>query len=946
MATEGLRFAVYGGPRVLRGDTELELGPPQRRLLLALLMLAAGGTVSMDLIVETLWDDDPPDTALNVVHRHVGQLRRVLEPELTSRQPGGYVAAAGTGYRLHVTAEQLDLLELRSILAVAGDHPDRTAVERALLLAADRAGARLPAALAMESLLAPPESDRVAAGLLAAALATSLGDVQEARRLLPAIQAIAHDHPFDEPMQAALVRTLVAAGRRADALAHYGSVRALMDEELGLEPGPDLQAAQRDALADSDSRGAGPTPTTVVVRPHQLPVHPVNVVGRDRELAEVTTRLRSSAPVARVCALTGMGGVGKTTLALQCAQDVTGDFPDGQLYTNLHGYDAEVGPAAPGDVLRGFLVALGVTATELPDGLDDRASLFRSLVAESSVLVVLDNARDSAQVAPLLPGGATCAALVTSRRRLDDLAGSGATMWALERLDEAASVDLLRDRVGSARVDAEPDAAARIVTACDGLPLALAIVAARAARWRDVPLADLLDQLTEPSATLETLSGGAPATDLRRVFSWSYDALPHDAAALFRCTGVQPGADLSLLAAASLAGVDVAAARRSLDVLARASLVSEVAPSRYQAHDLLRAYAHELLDDAEAEAARRRLVDHYVSSARNAYLLHGRPALYETPPPSVGASAETFRNLGEAQAWYLRERRTLAALVQQTAAAGQALETALLVLDVRPLAQQCSPAGDLLPLTRAALDAIARAAGPALLAAELRRDLGLLLCRTGHRDRGHLELEGALAEFEALDDATGQSSTLRNLARSARFLGDADAELVYARRSVEVARHSRDPAAEAVALTMLTESLVAAGRLEEATVAGERSVELARTHQVLAWEPHALEALAQACAARGDYIRALQLLTNAREADQRQGLGRGSSVNETRHQLHLAEFQYGAGDHAAALASYQRYLSRAEAFGPLSTAVAVVEPGEMALGDLDRVRRRIAELGG
>jgi DNA-binding SARP family transcriptional activator/tetratricopeptide (TPR) repeat protein len=950
MTTGTLRFAVYGGPRVWRDDVEVDLGPPQRRLLLGLLMLAGAGSVSMDLIVKTLWEDDPPETALNVVHRHVGMLRRTLEPQLTSRQPGSYVAAAGTGYCLTVSGHALDVLELRSLLL--GD-PDQGKVSRAVEICAERAGSGLPSSVTLDALLAPLEANRVAAGVAAAGFIKAAGDALQARRLLPTIQGIANDHPFDEPLQAALVRALVAAGRRGDALAHYGTVRALMDVELGLEPGAELKAAQHDALVDPLPRRELTVAAAadrvevagaVVRRPAQLPFSPGVVVGRERERAEVAERLRTRASYP-ICALTGMGGVGKTTLALQCAGDVVDCYPDGQLYANLHGYDDEIGPTPPTEVLRGFLVALGVPPSEVPPDSEDRSALFRSLVADASVLVVLDNAHDGAQVRSLLPGGPGCGVLVTSRRRLDELAAAGAFALQLDRLDHDAGIALLRHRAGDARVLAEPVAADRIVEACEGLPLALCIVGAQASRYREATLQELLDGLAEPSATLDSLSGdGSSATDLRRVLSWSYDGLPAPAAHLFRCTGIQPGPDLSLLAAASLAGVDLASARQSLAQLSRANLLIEVAPSRYQAHQLLRAYARELLADAEAHEARRRLVDHYVGSVRSAYLLHGRPPLWPIPAAAPGTSPESFRSRGEALAWYLRERRTVGALVLQTAAGQQALESALLVLDGRPLAQLSSPAGDLLPLTTAALDAVTRAGALDLLRAELRRDLGLLLCRAGQRDRGRVELEHALEAFETIGDATGESSTLRNLARVARFGGNHEAELDYARRSVEVAQREEDEAAEAVALTVLTETLTSAGLHEEAITAGERSVELAHAHGIDAWETHALEALAHACAAAGDFDRAILHTTQARDVEHSQGLGTGSSLTETRHHLHLAEFQYGAGDRAAALASYLRYLERADSFGPLSASIAVVDPTEAALGDPQRVRQRIAEL--
>jgi DNA-binding SARP family transcriptional activator/tetratricopeptide (TPR) repeat protein len=947
MAVDALRLAVYGGPRAWRGDTELDLGPPQRRLLLTLLMVAARGAVGMDLIIETLWERDPPDTAVNVVHRHIGQLRRLLEPELTNREPGSYVAAAGTGYRLNVSASELDLLEVRALLA----EKDPSSVERAVGLAAHRAGSRLPPTLTMEGLLAPWEADRVAAGIAAATRATSLGDIGGARRLLPAIQGIAHDHPFDEPLQAALVSTLVATGRRADALAHYAAVRALMDEELGLEPGPELQSAQQQALtdaltdpADTDAERTHAQPR--VHRPAQLPVHTVDVVGRHEERTQVITRLGSVGRAPAVCAVTGMGGVGKTTLALLCAQDVVDDFPDGQLYADLHGYDDGVAPTAPADVLRGFLVALGVLATEVPADLDDRAALFRSLVADSRMLVVLDNARDAAQVRPLLPGGRQCGVMVTSRQRLDELAAVAAFVLPLDPLDHGAGLELLRGRAGPARVDAEPDAADAVVEACAGLPLALSIVAAQAARYRDVGMDEILGQLAGASATLDALSGGGPATDLRRALSWSYDALSAPAAHLFRCTGVQPGLEVPLLPAVSLAGVDVAAARRALDELARVNLVSEVAPSRYQAHQLLKAYARELLTDGEAHNARRRLVDHYLGTLRSAYLMYGRPPLCPLPEAADGTSPESFASLGEALAWYQRERRALAALTLQSAEAGDAVESALLVLDSRPLAQHSAPAGDLLPLTTAALNAVLTSGRHPLLAAELRRNLGLLLCRSGDRARGHVELVQALAEFETIEDVAGEATTLRNLARNARFTGDPATELDFARRSVEVTRREHDEAAEAVALTVLTESLTHSALHDEAVATGRRSIDLARAHGVVAWEPRALRALAIAYAAAGNFEAAIEHLTEAHDVERREGMSRGPSVTESLHQLYLAEFQYGVGDRPAAIASYRRYLERAERYGALSASVAIVDPAEAELGDPERVRRRIAELGG
>jgi DNA-binding SARP family transcriptional activator/tetratricopeptide (TPR) repeat protein len=952
MATERLRFAVFGGPRVWRDGVELDLGPPQRRQLLTLLMLAAGDAVGLDVILDVLWADDPPESALNVVHRHVGQLRRLLEPELSSRQSGSYVAAAGTGYRLLVTAESFDLLELRRLLP----DRDRASVERSLEVASGRAGAGLTPGTTMEALLASAEADRVAAGLAAGALVAGLGDVQEARLLEPAMQAIAHDHPFDEPLQAALVRTLVAAGRRADALAHFSAVRALMLDELGLEPGPELQGAQREALAEPEPTAApdgaadvGPAARSTVPRPAQLPVHTVAVVGRGAELDRLEARLRNvDGPT--VCAVTGMGGVGKTAVALQCAQQVLDAFPDGQLYANLHGYDEQAGPSDPADVLRSFLVTLGADPAALPVGAEDRGSLFRSTVADQRLLVLLDNARDSAQVRPLLPGGRGCRVLVTSRRRLDELVAVGAYAEPLGRLAPEDGLDLLSARLGQARVDAEPVGASALVDACLGLPLALSVVAAQATRYRDVSLAELADRLPEPSATLNALSGGAPATDLRRVLSLSYAALSEPAALLFRCVGVHPGRDLSLLVAASLAGLDTAAARVALDELARASLLDEVAPSRFQVHDLVKAYGYEQLTGAESDSALRRLVAHYVGTVRNAYLQYGRPPVVPVPPAPQGVTPETFRNAGESVAWYLRERATLAVLVDRAAGRGLTVECALLVLDARPMAQFWAAAGELAPVTRTALTALTADPGAAVepaepwrrvLEAELRRDLGMLVYRTGAGEEGLAEVQRALAVFEELGDLAGQANTLRNLSSAAIHAGDLAGAVTLASQGVALARQLGDEAAVGTALSAMVEALVAAGRYAEGVQAGEAALELCRRHGVRMGESNLVNQLAAARAGLGDFRGAIEVVSDYRALTR--ALGLGSGTMDTWQTLLEAEFQYATGDQEAALASYRDYLERASV-SPVTVTLAGFRPTDVELGDRERVEARVAEL--
>ncbi len=415
--------------------------------------------------------------------------------------------------------------------------------------------------------------------------------------------------------------------------------------------------------------------------PHQLVAPVRHFAGRAAELRTLTGVLDLAAeryPEAVVIsAIAGTAGVGKTALALHWAHQVADRFPDGQLYANLHGFDPSGTPAEPGAVIRDFLDALGIPAHQVPAGEQARLSLYRNLVADRRMLVVLDNARDAEQVRPLLPGGAACLALVTSRSQLTSLiTAEGAHLVTLDVLSAAEARELLTRRLGPERVAAEPEVAAGLAELCARLPLAVAIAAARAAMYPRLPLATLAAELQDAAARLDALDTGE-ADSVRAVLSVSCRHLSAPAGRMLRLLGVHPGPDITAAAAASLAATSPEQARQALNELNRANLVSQPVPGRFSFHDLLRAYAAERAHDEDSEAERRaaivRALDHYLHTADAAarLLYRYRPEMIGgLPPPQPGVTPEATAGHDQALAWFKAEHRVLLAALDRAVAEG------------------------------------------------------------------------------------------------------------------------------------------------------------------------------------------------------------------------------------------------------------------------------------
>jgi tetratricopeptide (TPR) repeat protein/transcriptional regulator with XRE-family HTH domain len=431
-----------------------------------------------------------------------------------------------------------------------------------------------------------------------------------------------------------------------------------------------LHDAERDRFCEAAQ--AGDQTTRDAIAPTQLPPGVRGFVGRAADLAHLDSLLTAEEETGPIIAIVGPAGVGKTTLAVHWAHRIRDRFPDGQIYLELRGFDPTGQSVDPHQAIRDVLDAFAIPASRIPRTPDAQVALYRSVLAGRRVLLVLDNARDAALVRPLLPASRHALVLVTSRDRLTPLvAHYGAHPLTVSPFTDGEARELLAHRLGRDRVAAEPAASTQVIESCGRLPLALVIAAARAAASPALPIAALADEVATASDSLEVFDAGAPTTSVRAAFSWSYQALPPGAARLFRLLGLLPVPAGSVAAAASLAAEPVRSVRPRLTELANAHLIAEPAPRRYAIHDLLKAYAADLVGTTESTVDRRqavaRLLDHYLLTAHAADRLihpHRDPITLPLDQPQVGAVPEEISTPGQAMAYLVLARPTLVAAIQ------------------------------------------------------------------------------------------------------------------------------------------------------------------------------------------------------------------------------------------------------------------------------------------
>lgn len=901
--------------------------------MLALLMARAGEPVSLPEIVDTMWGQEPPDTAVNAVHRNVGMLRRALEPQLAARSPGQWLIRSAGGYRLDVDADTLDLLRFRQLVrqarTAAADgqatemvrlftealelwqgngpggidprvrhHPTFTAIDREYLAAAREAGD--------------------------VALTTVASD-----RLLAEVRRAADQAPFDEPLQARLLLALATAGHQADALDIYQKMRSRLAEELGLDPGPELTAAHEAALQQTLHVGKPRTPSghtqpakkptrdapgqltaQLATHPTQLPADLPTFTGRRAELAQaLALQLDATSPgTVVISAIGGMAGIGKTTFAVHWAHQVAHRFPDGQLYVNLRGFEPSGEVMGPGEALQHMVGALGVPRQEIPTGLDAQAALYRSRIAGRRMLILLDNARDAEQVRPLLPGSPGCLVIVTSRNDLAGLvATSGAHPLPLGMLSAPEARDFLSRRIGASRVAAEPDAVDEIIASCAGLPLALAIVTARIATHPGFALGAVAAELRETYGTLDAFVGTEAVTNVRTVFSWSYRALPPAAARLFRLLGLHPGPDITAPAAASLAGLSVRHVRPLLAELTHAHLLTEQVPGRYTCHDLLRVYAAELTeDDLDArQGSLHRILDHYLHTAHkgDALLTPNRDPILLTDPQD-GVIPEPLADLPHAFAWFAAEEQVILAAVGQAVAHGFDRHAWQLAWAANSYLQRRSSPDSMLALQTTATQAALRDGNAAAYARNL-NGLAIACAQAGQLDQAYEHLLQALKLFVELGDVRGQTRTRQNLTHTVIRQGKPQEALHHARKALALCRTSGDRMGQARALGAMGWALTRLGEHREALRYCRQARPVLAEFGDATGEAAAAHSAGHAHHHLGEYAEAVDHYQQAITLSRRSG----DHNYEAMVLDHLGDTQQAAGDPNAARATWELALT-------------------------------------
>jgi DNA-binding SARP family transcriptional activator/Tfp pilus assembly protein PilF len=690
-------------------------------------------------------------------------------------------------------------------------------------------------------------------------------------------------------------------------------------DHLGDEPGDDVaggpgpnDGASAGAIAGTNGGANGGTDAGAAplnsIRPSLLPAAVPGFTGRALELRALSAAAQRPGQPVVITVIGGTAGVGKTALAVHWARQAAADFPDGQLYVNLRGF-GPADPVSPTEALRAFLDALQVPAAQIPSSLDGRHALYRSLVDGKRILVVLDNARDPAQVRPLLPASPTALVVITSRNELASLVVTeGAGQISLDVLTDADAHQLIAGRIGAARLAAEPAAADELIRLCAGLPLALAIMAARAAAHPRFTLASLAAELRDARGRLDALSTGEDATDVRAVFSWSYQNLQPPAARMFRLLGLHPGPDIAAPAAASLAGLPLPLARRLLRELTRGRLLAEPSPGRYAFHDLLRAYAAEQAAATDSEAARRaalhRALDHYLHTGHTAaVLINTARGTIELPPAQPGVSPETFDSHVEALAWFEAEHHVLLAAATLAAESGFDVHAWQLPWTLADHLEFQRMWHDIAAIQDVALAAAERL-GDLAAQANVHRYVGRVRFQLSAWDDASSHLAQALRIYQDLGDSVGQARVHLSIGKAMERMGRMDEALGHARQALNLFEEADNRPGQARALNnigwyhamlgdhrqALTRSWQALGLQREM---GDRCGE-ANTWDTLGYSHQHLGQLAKSASC---FQKAINLFADM-----------GSRSGEAEVLTHLGEVHRISGSYQAAIAVWRRAL--------------------------------------
>ncbi len=797
-----MRFGILGPLRIQVGEMETTLAAGRERTLLAVLLLHPNEVVPVERLAEALWGADPPSTMRAQVHSCVSRLRRALR---AAGVAGGVVATDPAGYLARVDADDLDALVFARHV-VAG----RAAADAGEL---DAARDRLRAALALwrGPALAGISGRQVeigAAGLeeqRSAALEDCI-DVELrlglAHELLAELTDVVERFPLRERLRGQLMVALYRVGRQADALTVYRQGRDVLAEELGLEPGPELQGLHQRILSRDDTlfvrrrgspaagsadapAGSADAPAVAPIPPrHCLPRDIVDFTGREATVARLLSLVSedptSSRAAPTIEVIDGMAGAGKTSLAVHVAHLAAPGYPDAQLFIDLHGH-SDRAPVEPATALDALLRQLGVPADRIPERPDERVAAWRAELGARRAIVVFDNAADSAQVMPLLPGGSRTLTLVTSRRRLSGLDGVHHT--SLDVLDPVEAVWLL-DRVAGERVAAEPEAAAEVARLCGYLPLALRLAAARLVHRPSWTVTNLADRLHRAGPSELAIEGRTVSA----AFALSYQQLGGTAQRVFRLLGLHPPHSFDTYAAAAVADLDPETTREVLEDLVDAHLLETPSAHRYRLHDLLHEYARELAGSADVEAPLVRMIDHYLhSAARATSLLEPAYARESLDLPDAPGWLPELAGEEEALTWLERERPNLVACTRLAADLGWSRTVCQLARAMWVYLWLLGYTAELVETHMLALTA-AEALGDEAAIATAHNYLASGYQRQGRWGEATTHLHHALDARRRLGDLAGQVATLGNLGLAYRTQGRYAEAVEYIQQELTLAR--------------------------------------------------------------------------------------------------------------------------------------------------------------
>ncbi|MFJ9864505.1 BTAD domain-containing putative transcriptional regulator [Streptomyces sp. NPDC101165] len=957
---ERLRFEVLGPVTVTSHGRSLPIGGARQRTVLALLLLNSGRIVPVDTLVDAVWNDHPPATARTQIAIVIAALRKTFKSQGAAEDT---IVTAHPGYLLRPDGHSVDVLEFTRLVKTA-----ETAVQQGRL--PEAAGAytqalalwRGPAFAGISSSLVEDEAARLEGHRLnayddATAVQLELGNHHD---LVPELTSVVREQPLRERTRHHLMLAQYRSGRRAEAMATFREARAQFIEELGMEPGPDLQGLHDAILRDDPSLAPAPAvPASDALRadtlvvPSELPPDVPGFTGRQVELALLDTlvasRDRQHGPA--IGLITGIAGVGKTGLAVRWSHRAAQHFPDGRLFADLRGYDEHHEPTPARDAMSRFLRSLGVPSDQIPTETEDLVALYRSVLAERQVLLVLDNVRSFAQIQPLLPGSGGCAVLVTSREQLEEL-----VTWPQDArvhlgvLPGDDAVELLGRIVGEERIDSARADTRRLADLCDRLPLALRIAAARLASKPHWTVRHLVTRLGDERRRLDELSQGA--AQVRASFELSYRYLPDDTARLYRRLGLLDVPDFAAWVGGALLDVDVLDAERLMEDLVDAQFLEVVGVDatgrlRYRLQNLMRLYARERAQAEEPEpeqrVARERAFRTWLALAEEAHRREygGHFSVVHSPASRRPLDRiHTDELLSSPLEWLEAERLSLVAAVAQAAE-----------LEMEDLAWDLTVSAAVLFETRhyledwrecaeVALEA-ARRGGNLLGQAAMLHQLGGVAQSYRRLAEAHARYTEAMELFEEAGEPHGQALNLRNLSILERFSGDLDLAMTRLERAGDIFRTVGDVSSEAHALDNMAQIELERGNTELAMKLGVEAVRIMESidRGSKRGVAQTIHRLGRVHLARSDFPKAEEAFLQVIELVQ----AKSDLVGLAYALLGLGEARLGAGDVDAAEATLSEALDVVERIdSPLVDGQINLVLGEARSrqGRLDSARER------